>query len=52
VRRLRRTKDLSESEPAQLKTMLARMAEYGASSDQVPPTIFWPFAGEEKGVAP
>ena len=44
--------EVAHSHPDQVKMLLARMAEYAASPDQVPPTLFWPQNNSEKGVAP
>ena len=35
-----------------MRQLLARMAQYGASADQVPPTLFWPFNDTAHGIAP
>lgn len=40
--------ELSQSNPSKVKELLARMAVYGKSADQVPPTIFWPYDGQEQ----
>eukprot|EP01052_Picozoa_sp_SAG31_P037851 SAG31_NODE_4955_length_2836_cov_1.640482_2_plen_239_part_00 len=40
--------DVATSNPSKVREMLKRMAEYGSSPDQVPPTIFWPFEGPKE----
>ena len=39
------TDNLAPTEPAKVQELLARLAVYANSTDQVPPTLFWPFAG-------
>ena len=43
---------MSGAQPAVVSEMLARMAVLGASPDQVPPTLFWPYNQTQHGVAP
>jgi hypothetical protein len=44
--------DLSADQPAKVKELLARMAFYGRSKDQVPPVLFWPKAPTGHGIRP
>ena len=44
--------DLAAQQPAKVEELLRRMAFYGNSSDQVPPTLFWPKAPTGHGVRP
>jgi hypothetical protein len=41
--------DIAASQPAKVKELLQRLSVYGASTDQVPPTIFWPFDPSNDG---
>ena len=43
---------MAKAQPQKVAELLKRMAVYGASADQVPPTIFWPFNETAHGVAP
>ena len=39
------TTDLSATQPDTVKQLMARLAVYGASPDQTPPTLFYPLPG-------
>lgn len=45
-------REVSSANPQVVATLLARMAQYGASKDQVPPTLFFPFNETAHGIAP
>jgi len=44
--------EISQSNPTVVKQLLERLATYGSSTDQVPPTLFWPFNQTYHGVKP
>lgn len=46
------TTDHSAEQPAIVKRLMARLAFYASSTDQVPPTLFWPFNGTGDMIRP